>query len=224
MSSDGKSSPFIIRSGLPEDGRLAAARLYDEAFGAKLGVAIRDRERRLRLLASTFDLSFAFCALREGELVGLAGFQDSRGSLTSGLGYRSLLSELGFLRGNWAALILSLYERAPGKGELVMDGIAVTSDARGQGIGRSLLAALAAYAENEGFTTIRLDVVDTNDRARKLYESFGFVAVGTERFEYLRWLLGFGASTTMRLAIGQDPAGKPPQGAANRAGSTGNTE
>lgn len=192
---------IVYRRGVPEDQRDEAALLYDEAFGAKFAVAVPDRARRLRLLAASFDLKFAFCALRGAELVGLAGFQVGRESLTSGMTYRSLLSHLGFVRGNWAAVIFSLYERTPVPGELVMDGIAVKGDVRGQGVGTTLLSHLMSYAADGKFSSIRLDVIDTNDRARNLYERCGFVAVRTERFEYLRWLLGFGASTTMRFTV-----------------------
>ncbi|MFQ3232131.1 MAG: hypothetical protein ACI9DO_003526, partial [Reinekea sp.] len=36
---------------------------------------------------------------------------------------------------------------------------------------------------------------------KKLYERKGFKAVKTERFPYLRWLLGFSGSTTMQLSV-----------------------
>lgn len=121
------------------------------------------------------------------------------GSLTSGMTYRLLLTHLGFIRGNWAAVIFSLYERTPLPGELVIDGLAVRSDVRGQGVGTKLLEAIVQYAAQKAFPTIRLDVIDINDGARRLYERFGFVATGTEYFEYLRWLLGFGGSTTMKF-------------------------
>jgi ribosomal protein S18 acetylase RimI-like enzyme len=113
------------------------------------------------------------------------------------MSYRQLISQLGFIRGNRAAILFSLYERKPVPGELLMDGIAVASKMRGKGIGTRLLEELIAHARREQFEQIRLDVIDTNPQARKLYERNGFVETKTEHFGYLRWLLGFGASTTM---------------------------
>ena len=78
-----------------------------------------------------------------------------------------------------------------------MDGIVVHPEMRGQGIGTRLLSELNAFACQEGYNKIRLDVIDTNPAARRFYERNGFVATKTEHFGYLRWLLGFGASTTM---------------------------
>ena len=82
-----------------------------------------------------------------------------------------------------------------------MDGISVHRDYRGRGIGSRLLREPAAYARRNGFRSIRLNVIDTNSSARRLYERQGFAAVRAENFPFLRWLLGFGGSTTMELPV-----------------------
>ena len=187
--------------GFSESMRNSAARLYDDAFGVKFSVALRSKSRRIELLAQTFCPYFAFCAIHDNQLVGLAGYHTSSGSLTGGMNYRGLLANLGFIRGNWAAMIFSLYERKPSVGELVMDGIAVDERMRGRGVGTHLLDMLTEYAAKERFKTIRLDVIDTNPRAQQLYERNGFVVTKTERFEYLRWLISFGASSTMECNV-----------------------
>ena len=48
---------------------------------------------------------------------------------------------------------------------------------------------------------VRLEVVDTNPRARALYEREGYVAVRTERTPYLRRAMGFGEVTTMERRV-----------------------
>ena len=85
------------QTGIPEQYRERAAELYDEAFGKKLSLAIKDNTKRLNLLKSTLILKYAIGAFHESELIGLAGFQTSEGSLTSGIGYGDLLSQLGVL-------------------------------------------------------------------------------------------------------------------------------
>lgn len=197
-SGDDQIQYFI---GIPEEHRVKAAELYDEAFGAKFSVAIADKETRIALIADGLLLNFGICAIRNQELMGVTGFHTFNGSLTSGMSYRSLLSTLGFFKGHWAVLIFSLYERTPQAHELVMDGIAVSSKSRGNGIGSALLKKMIQYAGEHQYTKIRLDVIDTNKQAKKLYERMGFSEVKTEHFEYLRWLLGFGASTTMEYHL-----------------------
>jgi ribosomal protein S18 acetylase RimI-like enzyme len=62
----------------------------------------------------------------------------------------------------------------------VVFGMYVTREHRGQGIGRLLLTALidrlAAFPQ---ITTIRLGVTETQEPARRLYESVGFQVIGT---------------------------------------------
>jgi ribosomal protein S18 acetylase RimI-like enzyme len=82
-----------------------------------------------------------------------------------------------------------------------MDGISVSPAARGVGIGTKLLDRIKNYAADEGYLTVRLDVIDTNHAARRLYERQGFVATATVRFGYLRWLLGFAEATTLEYRV-----------------------
>lgn len=192
---------IIYQTGIPEEFRSAAANLYDEAFGKKISVAVRNEEKRRHIIKNCLVLEYAIGALARNHLIGIAGFHTLDGSLTGGIGHRYLLTQLGFIRGYWAALIFSLYERKPKPGELVMDGIAVRSDARGRGIGTRLLKEIRKLAEQQGFNHVRLDVIDINPKAKKLYERMGFKAVKTESFPYLKGLLGFGGVTTMVLEI-----------------------
>ena len=58
-------------------------------------------------------------------------------------------------------------------------GMMVRSEARGQGIGRSLLEALVAEARRAGLELLTLTVTSSNASAIALYEHNGFVAYGT---------------------------------------------
>ncbi len=55
----------------------------------------------------------------------------------------------------------------------------------------------SAISYLRGVKRIRLDVIDTNPRAKKLYKQKGFEVVKEEVYLYLSWLLGFGVSSTM---------------------------
>ncbi|WP_236702554.1 GNAT family N-acetyltransferase [Thalassomonas actiniarum] len=179
----------------------SVALLYEEAFGVKFSSAIPDRLKRVEIIAKSFVPEFSFAAINKNGVVGLAGFQVLSGSLTGGIGATQLINDLGFWKGTWACMIFSLFERKPSARELVMDGIAVNAEFRGQGIGSELLDHIIDYASENGFESVRLDVIDSNPRARKLYESKGFVVLKTEYFPYLQRLIGFSGSTTMVLPI-----------------------
>lgn len=187
--------------GLRDAHRAAAARLYDEAFGPKLSVAVRSRDERLAMLEDAFVGEFAITATVGPELAGLAGFHTPDGSLTGGFGAGSLLRRLGPFRGLRAVAILALYDRTPRPGELLMDGIAVREDFRGRGVGGELLRRIVSHSAENGFSSVRLDVIDTNPDARRLYDRHGFVPVRSETFPFLRRLLGFGGATTMERRV-----------------------
>lgn len=196
------SQPNIAyQLGIPATQVRVAAELYDEAFGKKFALAIRNHDKRISLLEASLMPNFAICALADNELVGLAGFQAEDNSLTSGMGMRSLFSHLGFFSGLWAVCAFSLYERKPVRGELLMDGIAVDSKMRGRGVGGKLLDEIISYAQKHNYAYVRLDVIDINEGAKRLYARKGFKEIRTEKFPYLKWLLGFGGSTTMRLSV-----------------------
>jgi len=187
--------------GLPDSLRMEAALLYDEAFRQKLAPIIRDTDRREKFLADNCNPQRAWVALEDEKpdgqkLAGLAGFHAEGQGFIGGEG-GGILSQLGWIRGAWALGWFALLERKPAPGELLMDGISVASSMRGHGIGGTLLDRLTEYAVAQGLTHLRLDVVDTNPAARRLYERKGFVATKTESAPFLRPIMGFGASTTM---------------------------
>ena len=196
-------APIEYRVGLPEALRQQAALLYDEAFGAKLGLAIPDSAKRVAVLAACLQLDYAVGAIQGQTLLGIAGFRTAQGGLTDGGDLSTLRQELSLAQTARAVVVLALFERPTTSGQLLMDGLSVSAKARGQGVGTALLATLEDYARAERYTHIRLDVIDTNTAARRLYERLGFVAQDTADFEVLRGVLGFGASTTMTLALEQ---------------------
>ncbi|OOF23261.1 molybdopterin-guanine dinucleotide biosynthesis protein MobC [Salinivibrio proteolyticus] len=192
---------IAIRQGWPLEQAQNVAELYEQAFGMKFARVIPNQAVRVAVLSQCFVPDFSFAAMQNGKVVGLAGFQTQTGALTQGMDAKQLIDSLGPIKGIWACAILALFERKAAHNELVMDGIAVDSAIRGQGIGSQLLDAIMDYAQAHGFESVRLDVIDSNPRARKLYQAKGFVATKEERFPHLKWLVGFSGATTMVKAL-----------------------
>lgn len=191
------SDKIRIQQGFPDELRSSAAELYDAAFGAKLSIAMPTPISRLAVLKESFNPEFSFVAINDGEMVGIAGFKTAQGALTDGISYRVLKEEVGYWGAIRAALVLTLFQRKQVAGQLLMDGISVSPKMRGRGIGTQLLHRIIEYAQEEEYQSVRLDVIDTNPAARRLYERIGFVPVKTDQFAYLEWLLGFRAATQM---------------------------
>ena len=156
------------------------------------------------MIAASLAPAQFLAAVEGGRLVGLCGlsWRGGRPCLHTPLG--ALARECGWLRAlpRWVGLRLG--HRAVPRQALLVDQLAVAAKARGRGIGTALLAAAAALARQQGRARLLLDVVDTNPRARALYERLGYVALQTLRAPFLRRWLGFGAVTVMELRLEKD--------------------
>jgi ribosomal protein S18 acetylase RimI-like enzyme len=186
-----------IFSGLHPHLRDDAARLYWEAFGGKLGRVLGPDAQAIAFFDRVIRADHCLAALSEtGALVGIAGFKTPSGSFAGG-SWDDLIAVYGHFGGRWRGLILWTLNRETDNDRFLVDGICVARGQRGKGVGSLLLAGLYDEAARRGYSSIRLDVIDANWRARALYERQGFMATRTENLGLLRHVFGFAASTTM---------------------------
>lgn len=186
-----------IYRGLHTHLRQDAARLYWEAFGGKLGRVMGPEAQALVFFERVIRADLCFAALDpEGRLIGIAGYKTPAGSFAGG-SWDDLALVYGAFGGRWRGWLLWALNREVDNDRFLVDGICVTRTQRGKGVGSLLLAALCDEARGRGYPAIRLDVIDSNWRARALYERHGFMAAGRQRLGVLRHLFGFDASTTM---------------------------
>ena len=196
---------ITIGQQIDAEDRGRAAKLYWDAFKGKLGALLGPQERALRFLEMVIDPRFVLSAYdRDRQLVGIAGFKTADGQFVGGK-LRDMVQVYGWLGALWRGALLELLERPVAAGELLMDGICVDETARGRGVGTRLLDALKEKARAFKLDRIRLDVIDTNPHARRLYEREGFVAGDVSQAGPLRWLFGFQTSTAMRFDLTARP-------------------
>jgi ribosomal protein S18 acetylase RimI-like enzyme len=167
---------FTIRNGIPEKHRNVASQLFCEAFEQKFRNILGPANETGAMLASHLNLNNAVCAItNEDQLAGIAGFQYQNKSFTD-IPFKTFIQKFDF----WKAIrryILAaiIFHRKPDDmHQLLMDGIVVDERYRGMGIGSRLFDALTTFARQNRMQTIKLDVIDENPNARKLYERLGF--------------------------------------------------
>ncbi|MGL4320954.1 MAG: GNAT family N-acetyltransferase, partial [Paracoccaceae bacterium] len=175
----GLTGELTIHHHLPHALREQAAVLYWQAFGAKLGRVMGPEARALRLLSQIIRSDHAIVAMAGDQLVGLVGYKTPRGAFASGtFGDLWAIYGMGCL---WRAAVLRLLVRDVDNERFLLDGLCVAPGAQGQGVGTALLDAVAIEAEARGYRAVRLDVVDTNPRAKALYEREGFRVINETR-------------------------------------------
>lgn len=213
------AEPIVIQRRLPEHLRPAAVELFEEAFGEKTRMAVPEREKRMAFMSRVYDAEHVIVATRGDALLGMAGLRARAGRYRGGLidvgwdprPYRDLLGWWGALRATWGS---RMADHRPAAGELYIDGIAVSPEARGQGVGTRLLEEIAIIAREQGMRWVRLDVIDTNPRAKALYERVGYTVTKVQSFRFMERWVGFGGLISMELPIGGEDAESPPRDSA----------
>lgn len=188
---------FTISRGLPTSLKADAAALYWQAFGGKLGRVMGPDARALAFLQRVIRADHVYVALDDhGRLLGLAGFKTPDGAFAGG-GWADMRAIYGVGGVLWRAPLLALLSREVDNDRFLLDGICVAPAARGLGVGSALMAAIENEARMRGYAYVRLDVIDSNWRARALYQRLGYAAVNTVPLGLLRHVFGFNAAVTM---------------------------
>lgn len=190
-------SSFTVMNGLLPEHHDPAAAAYWHAFSRKLRFPLGPSHKAIAFIGRTLDPDHAISAVSSrGDFLGVAGFKTPSGAFVGGT-----FADLARVYGTFSAMIRGLLvgtlERRCDDRTLLMDGIVVTPAARGMGVGTALLAAIEQHAVNLGLKQIRLDVIDTNPRARALYERQGYEARSVLSTGPFRGVFGFANATTM---------------------------
>lgn len=190
-----------ISRGFSEAEQGHVAQLFWQAFSAKLGRIMGPDARALQFFCGCLNPDYALVARDEqGRLLGVAGFQTEAGGLVAG-SLKDMAQVYGWFGGTWRGLLLSALERKIQPGVFQMDGLFVDASARGLGVGTALLEAVCQEARQRNLESVQLDVIDTNPRARALYERVGFVPISEEKTGPFVYVFGFSKATRMQKTL-----------------------
>jgi ribosomal protein S18 acetylase RimI-like enzyme len=160
---------------LPVDLKSSASILLLSAFREKLLPVLGDDERAHHVVKECINSTNCIAAMDDQKLVGLLGIRNNQG-----LFFRPTLKLMttayGVVGGLLRKACLALLEHATAPDEWYVFCVAVSEEARGQGIGSHLFARLEEQAIQNGATKISLQVINTNPRAEALYKRLGFVS------------------------------------------------
>jgi len=179
----------------------AIARLFFAGF-VEVKPAFGTPHSLARIIRGSFSDPGACITARDaGELKGFA-LLDFGGRHLFKPGLKHFLKEYGLLEGLGRGFLGALLNAGFHKGAFLLDVLAVDAGCRGQGIGSRLLEETEAESRRQGHASVVLDVVDENPRARKLYESVGFVKVKHRRLPFYRKVFGISGYTRMEKRLG----------------------
>ncbi|WP_053001267.1 GNAT family N-acetyltransferase [Kosmotoga pacifica] len=164
-----------ISFGISSEEREKVSIILYEAFSKKLNPVFGSKEKSLKVFSKYLDASHILVVRKESEIVGVAGLKYDNINWLK-LNLFDAIREFGLSLFRVAVVGLPLVATRL-KGDLLLDVLAVSKEARGQGVGTKLLAHTIAFAKKERLKRIRLYVIDKNERAKQLYERMGFYTV-----------------------------------------------
>jgi ribosomal protein S18 acetylase RimI-like enzyme len=192
---------ITLHKGLPQHLRPEAIQLYWQAFGGKLGTVMGPEPKAYRFLDRVLRADHCIYAVDDlGNFLGMVGFKTPEGSFAGGE-VSDVRAVYGLLGAAWRLPLLWMLESDTDNSRFLLDGICVAREARGRGIGSALLAAIETEARERGYAAVRLDVIDSNFRAKALYARKGYLVEKTADIGVLRYAFGFQSSSTMVKAL-----------------------
>ena len=186
--------------------------LLIDAFGPKLmhlELMCDDTETLRTLLRRSINTDMGVYALDDGDVVGFAALDYGPARRFFDVRLRPLIETFGFWGGlmRWSARALFGIENNGRRSALRVEMIAVAQAARGRGVGTSLLTAVREHARDLALHRVTLEVVDTNPRARRLYEQVGYRVIKRTRYGGLTRAGGFTAVDFMEQSVSDPHSG-----------------
>ncbi len=175
---------------LPDEFRMPAIQLYVSGLKDKLMPVLGKAEQAQRVLAKSIAPDQCLIAFYNQKPVGVLSIQTQEKSFWNPT-LRLLIEEYGLIGGIYRLAGLHLLHHKTNIGEWYIDGIVVTKEMRGLGIGSGLLSRLEQMARNKAIGLLSLEVIDTNPRAKLLYERHGFVENARNSIRPFHLIYGF---------------------------------
>ena len=151
-----------------------AVSLYLSALKDKLVPIFGSEKRAQKALRNGIVKDNCLAAIYRQRVVGILGIQTDKGSFLNPT-LKTLVMEYGMLGGLFRLGGLAVLHHPSAPDELYVDGVGVVDDMREKGIGSRLFDLLERIALKKGIRMISLEVIDTNHRAKALYERLGFI-------------------------------------------------
>ena len=190
---------------LSTDPRPVMSEIFACGWYDTLKILCKDKGKLVRAFEHMFKLDDFHVALVDKKIrafIAVSGRENDRRVVS--FDKKILRKHLGFIRGSLAYWVLTkemIDKRYPFEiptGTGVIECVATSPEARGQGLARKLLEHMMAISGYEAYV---LDVVDTNHVAMRLYERLGFVEFERERSKYPKKYSGFEDLIYMRRSM-----------------------
>jgi ribosomal protein S18 acetylase RimI-like enzyme len=177
-----------------------ALEIFYYSFEQKIRPLIQPKEKAIRLYSLAINQNRVYYALKNKKAVGIIGLQYDNIDFIS-YGFNIIRKHFSFFRSLYLYLMLNFMKMKLEEDAIRVDSIAVAHQCRGEGIGTMLIRKAIEIAKNRGYKEMTLEVVNTNPRAKKLYEFMGFKQKKHIKFYFLTRSFGYSSAYLMSMKL-----------------------
>ena len=190
-----------IQFGVPKNQRSKIAKIYYEAFQDKLSRIFSNKQKVETLISTSLRDERILVAYKDGVVVGFAGLQyQGKKFMDPSLTQAVRIYGLETIR-VLLFFAFSIFTK-PKPNQLYLEILAVSKDQQNKGIGTKLIQSTINHARSKKIPQIKLEVVNTNPKAKKLYQRIGFGKVKDHKIPYpFSALIGFNIITEMHYNL-----------------------
>ena len=189
-----------IADSINKNQRIRAIEIFYDAFEQKIRALIKSKEKAIAIYNKSLKNDQVFYALLDGNVVGLIGLQYGNKTFLE-FKYGDLRKYFNPLKSYFIHRIYKLTSPKIKDDVLRIDSIAVDKSFRSLGIGTQLINKVFEFAKNKGFKEIILEVINTNPKAKTLYERIGFKEKKIVRYYFLSRSAGFSSEYLMSYKL-----------------------
>lgn len=189
-----------IADSINKNQRIRAIEILYYAFEQKIRALIKSKDKALAIYNKSLKNDQVFYALLDGNVVGLIGLQYKNRTFLE-FKYRDLRKYFNPLQSYFIYKIYKLTSPKIKDDVLRIDSVAVDTSCRSLGIGTQLINKVFEFAKNKGFKEVVLEVINTNPKAKELYERIGFKEEKIVRYYFLTRSAGFSSEYIMSYKL-----------------------
>lgn len=171
-------------------------RIFYEAFEQKITAFIKSKKKAISIYEKSLNTDRIILAVEDKKITGMAGLHYDDKNFTD-INYDTLKRYYSPLKSFFMYWGLRLMTPKVQKETVRIDSIAVDKSCRGRGIGTKLIEAVIEFARQNSYGQVLLEVVDTNPKAKVLYERMGFKVKKKVNFYFLTRSAGFSSEYIM---------------------------
>lgn len=192
---------FAEKQEMEGNDKKAIAKIVKEGFWGKMGNFFRkvNSDEAVDILEQCITYKKGFYYKEKGHVLGAVLLE------TTDIPYinfsKQAKRKLGFWNGTLLQLGFATMKPKRDDG-LKLAMIAVSPEARGKGVGTKLLDYLNDITIHDGYKRATLEVIDSNDKAKDLYERMGYKCVRYSSTALFTRKMGFRGYYKMQKEIG----------------------